>query len=93
MNTLLISYDLKNANAERYNAINEAIKNISSDYWHGLTTTFIIKTEYTDIAICNNLKNVFYSDDKLLVVDITNTTHSFSPTNGDISLSLSRFLK
>lgn len=72
MAVYLISYDL-NKQGQNYSALYEAIKFCaSSEPWHGLDSTWIIKSSMSASSISNKIREATDTNDRHLVVKITN---------------------
>jgi hypothetical protein len=69
MNLLLIGYDL-NKTGQNYDGLIAMIKN-TDDWWHGLDSTWIVKTTMTPEIMRNQLQNQIDENDEILVIDIT----------------------
>ena len=70
MQTFLIGYDL-NKTGQDYADLIDAIKKLSSTWWHHLDSTWIIKSNSTAIAIRDILAAHIDGNDELLVVKLT----------------------
>lgn len=63
----LISYDLISPGKE-YKNLHDAIKGLSTTWWHCLESVWIIKTSSGAVAIRDSLSKHIDQNDKLLVV-------------------------
>lgn len=63
----MIGYDL-NKSGKNYDGLIKKIKEICSNWWHHLDSTWIIDSSLTSVAIRDALKPFLDSDDELLVV-------------------------
>jgi hypothetical protein len=70
MANILIGYDLNKAGKD-YNNLISAIKGLSTDWWHCLDSTWIIKTQLSTVQVRDALASHIDGNDELLVVDIT----------------------
>lgn len=70
MQTFLIGYDL-NKSGQDYADLIDAIKKLSSTWWHHLDSTWIIKSNSTATAIRDILAAHIDSNDELLVVKLS----------------------
>lgn len=68
MTMFLIGYDLKRK--EDYGSLHEAIMSLSTDWWHGLDSTWIIKHKGSSESILKALEPHLEEGDKLLVVPL-----------------------
>lgn len=69
----LIIYDLRNS-VKDYNALYDAIKNISSDWQHPLESTWFVSPTggYTAQIIFDNLRACIDDNDNLFIVNMAN---------------------
>lgn len=72
MAVFMISYDL-NKHGKDYPALFEAIKECSSkEPWHGLDSTWLIKSSMSAVAISEHIRKATDSDDSHLVIEVIN---------------------
>ena len=69
MNAILIGYDL-NRPGQNYNNLIAALKAYGT-WWHGLDSTWIVKTSSSAEQVRNSLLGHIDQNDRLLVVNIT----------------------
>ena len=67
---LLVTYDL-NKPGQDYSDLYEAIKAISSDYLHQLTSVWLLDTNSSPQMVCEKLRPWIDDNDELFVVRIT----------------------
>jgi hypothetical protein len=72
MAVFMISYDL-NKHGKDYPALFKAIKDCSSkEPWHGLDSTWLIKSSMSADAISKHIREATDSDDNHLVIEVIN---------------------
>jgi hypothetical protein len=76
MATLLIGYDLNKAGQD-YSSLIPAIKALANGWWHGLDSTWLIKSALTPSQVCDKLREHLDANDELLVIDVTGDAHSW----------------
>jgi iron-sulfur cluster repair protein YtfE (RIC family) len=64
----MIGYDLHPRQGETYKELIEAIKEVGTDRWHCLESTWLVVTTKTAAEIRDELWNHMQADDRLLVV-------------------------
>ncbi|MGS1063518.1 SinR family protein [Burkholderia glumae] len=84
MANILIGYDLNKAGKDYTNLIN-AIKTLSTEWWHCLDSTWIVKTSATAASIRDTLSQHIDGNDELLVVDITGDAAAWAGFNTECS--------
>ena len=67
--SLIIGYDLRRP-GQNYDSLIKQIKELGS-WWHGLDSTWIIKTNQTATQIRDVLRQHIDSNDRLLVAELT----------------------
>jgi hypothetical protein len=70
MGLFLIGYDLIKP-GKNYNELFEAIKSLSTTWWHCLDSTWIIKSSRSEAQIRDSLLNHIDANDRLLVVSLS----------------------
>ncbi len=70
MATMLVGYDLTGP-AQRYVALFAKLKSFGT-WWHGLDSTWLVKTELTATELRDALKGFIDAKDALLVLDVSN---------------------
>jgi len=70
LTTLLITYDL-NQPGQNYVALHDAIKNVGTNWWHHLDSTWLVKASKDAKQVRDELMVVMDTSDKLLVIDVT----------------------
>lgn len=70
MRTILVAYDLNNP-GQKYAELAESIKSLGAAWWHGLDSTWMVRTESDPVAVRDHLAKNLDSGDKLLVIDVT----------------------
>jgi hypothetical protein len=70
MASVMIGYDLNKPHQD-YKDLIDAIKECSSNWWHCLDSTWIIKTEMSPKLIRDRLAQHIDSNDELLVATLT----------------------
>jgi hypothetical protein len=68
--TLMIGYDLDEP-GQNYEAVSDAIKSLSSTWWHRLDSTWLVKTTLNATQARDRIWAVMDSNDELLVINIT----------------------
>lgn len=63
----MIGYDL-NKQGKNYDGLIKKIKDLSTNWWHHLDSTWIVTSNLNTVAIRDALKPFLDSDDELLVV-------------------------
>lgn len=77
MKTFLISYDLINKTMFDYSKLIEYIK--SFNVWaKPLESVWLIKTDLDVMDIVNQIRNITSTNDKILVIEVTNDWASFN---------------
>lgn len=66
---LLVSYDLKGAPAESYEALFEALK-ANPGWWHYLESTWLLVTDRTSVQLAEQLRPHLDQNDRLLVIEV-----------------------
>lgn len=67
MNTFAVCYDL-NKPGQNYTALIDAIKGLSSNWWHHLDSTWIIKTSLSVVDVRDRLSKHIDQSDELLIM-------------------------
>jgi hypothetical protein len=70
MATLLVGYDL-NSPGQDYDALIKRLKNVGTNWWHRLDSTWLVKTSMSPEELRDDLKQYIDSGDELLVLDVT----------------------
>lgn len=70
MATLLVGYDL-NKPGQNYEGLIERLKNVGTNWWHHLDSTWLIKTTMSTVELRDDLARFIDSGDELFVVDVT----------------------
>jgi len=70
MATLMIVYDLSRPGQD-YSKLHEAIKNVGTNWWHHLDSTWLVKASKSAKQVRDELKASMDDGDKLLVIDVT----------------------
>lgn len=73
MATLLVGYDL-NSPGQNYDALIDRLKQVGSNWWHRLDSSWLIKTTLSASELRDDLKRYIDSGDELLVLDVTGAT-------------------
>ena len=69
MGLLLVGYDLTKPDRD-YGALTERLRSFDW-WWHGLDSTWIVRTNLTTVQLRDDLKRYVDPADKLLVLDVT----------------------
>jgi hypothetical protein len=67
--SLLIGYDL-NQPGQDYSSLTKEIKELGSNWWHHLDSTWIVRTTKTVVEVRDLLRQHIDASDELLVVDL-----------------------
>ena len=70
----MVGYDLHPTQGETYNELIEAIKALSTTWWHCLDSTWIVITSLTAVQVRDRLWQHMRADDQLLVLTFTKGT-------------------
>lgn len=76
MGLLLVEYDLTKPSQD-YTKLIEQLKSFGP-WWHGLDSTWIVRTELTTVQLRDALKPYIDSSDRLLVLDVTGDAGAWS---------------
>jgi hypothetical protein len=68
MATYVVGYDLHPSKGETYDELFKAIKNVGSNWWHHLDSTWVVVSEKSAVEIRDELKSHMLADDQLMVV-------------------------
>ena len=68
MTIYMIGYDLHPKQGETYDELIAAIKNVGSNWWHCLDSTWLVVTTKTAVQVRDELWMHMKPDDQLLVV-------------------------
>jgi hypothetical protein len=68
MTIYMIGYDLHPKQGETYDELIAAIKQVGTDWWHCLDSTWLVVTSKTSVQVRDELRAHIKSDDQLLVV-------------------------
>ena len=68
MATYVIGYDLHPTKGETYGELIDAIKNVGTNWWHHLDSTWVVVTAKTAAQVRDELQRHLRADDQLLVV-------------------------
>lgn len=90
MHTLLIGYDL-NTSGQAYDGLIAMIKS-TGNWWHGLDSTWIVKSSHSATSMQNLLRSEIDNNDELLVIDITGDSASWFGFSDEASRWLSNNL-
>lgn len=90
MAVYVISYDL-NRPGQNYNDLFEAIKNVGSDWWHCLTSTWLVVSNKSAYQIAQAIGAHMDANDKLLVNPVVNGS-AWAGFGGDCESWLQRNL-
>jgi hypothetical protein len=71
MTTFAIGYDLHPSKGETYDELIEAIKQVGSNWWHHLDSTWVVVSDRTAVQIRDSLLSHLKSDDQLLVIRLS----------------------
>ena len=69
MATMLVGYDLSRP-AQEYAKLFETLKSFGT-WWHGLDSTWLVRTELTTVQLRDALRAFLDSNDALLVLDVS----------------------
>ena len=64
----VVGYDIHPKQGETYDDLIKAIKNVGSNWWHCLDSTWLVISNKTSVQICDELWRHMKTDDQLLVV-------------------------
>lgn len=70
MSTLLVGYDL-NKPGQDYEGLIKHLKNVGSNWWHRLDSTWLIKTTMSPKELREDLRAYVDAGDELLVLDVS----------------------
>lgn len=76
----MIGYDLNKA-GKNYDGLIKRIKELSTNWWHHLDSTWIIASNHTSVGLRDALKAHIDSDDELLVVALAKNDAAWAGFN------------
>jgi CRISPR-associated endonuclease Cas2 len=88
MKTLLVCYDLKNANEEQYQRVKSAIKSLGVAE-HTQYSVWVLQTTKTDVQVRDHLRLFIKPNDSLLVCGINSFASYDVPINATNLISRS----